>query len=658
MLSTSKTKTSGSSPDPYFRYVNLLLPGNGTNGAKNNTFIDSSGNSFSITGNGTPTQGAFSPYGGLWSNYWDGGANYLNIGSASGLDMGTGDFTVEFYCFSGAWTYQENIIASGGFVSGSTRIGKDATFGMALYSNNGTGVIVSEGNNTSFPKNQWVHYAITRSGNSFTLYRNGASVGTGTSSGAINFNTSSSTLIGSDWANDYWNGFVSNLRVVKGSVVYTTAFTPPTTPLTAISGTQLLMCQSNRFIDNSSNGFTLTPTGAPSVSNLSPFAPVSSYTASTNGGSGFFGGADYIANTSSVSASVFGTGDFTAEAWVFIRTLYVYNYRIIYEANPAFGGAFQIYFDANNGIFYGQYGAMGNQILAASAVPVNQWFHIAVCRSGAGTNNVSVYANGIRTAQYTDTTNFGVGGLSVGARNTGVYYLTGYISDVRMVTGTAVYTSNFTPPTTPLAAISGTSLLCNFTNAGIFDYSKTNNLITAGDAQISTSVKKFGTGAISFGGTGYLPTTDTGNQLGSGDFTVEGWVYLNATGTAYGVISKGTPTTGWSVNITSGNKLQFTYSSTNLTGATSLSSATWYHFAVVRNGAASGNLVIYLNGAVEATSGSAVTDNFNQTSTLYVGADRSAGSKLNGYVDDLRVTVGIARYTAAFTVPSSAFPTY
>ena len=125
---------------------------------------------------------------------------------------------------------------------------------------------------------------------------------------------------------------------------------------------------------------------------------------------------------------------------------------------------------------------------------------------------------------------------------------------------------------------------------------------------------------------------------------------------AYGVVSKGTATTGYSVNVTSGNKLQFSYTATQLTGATSLASNTWYHFAVVRNGTGTGNLVLYLDGVADATSGGAVTDNFNQTNALYVGADRVGGSSLNGYIDDLRITNGVARYTANFTPPTAAFP--
>jgi hypothetical protein len=244
-------------------------------------------------------------------------------------------------------------------------------------------------------------------------------------------------------------------------------------------------------------------------------------------------------------------------------------------------------------------------------------------------------------------------------------YLNAYYGNVRLINGsvpasyqtssTTVGTQVFTPPTSPLAAVTNTSLLLNFTNAGIYDAAVQNNAITVGDAQASTTVSKWSPTSMKFDGTGDWLTSIDGPQLqlGTGDFTIDGWVYLSATGVAYGIISKGTASTGWSVNVTSGNKLQFSYTASNLTGATSLSASTWYYFAVVRSGSATGNLKIYLNATADATSGGAVTDNFNQTNTLYVGADRVGGSALNGYLQDIRIT----KYARTITTPTAAFPT-
>ena len=74
-----------------------------------------------------------------------------------------------------------------------------------------------------------------------------------------------------------FKGFLSDVRLVKGTAIYTTNFTPPTEKLTAVTGTSLLTCQSNRFIDNSTNAYTITVNGNPKVSAFNPFGQESEY---------------------------------------------------------------------------------------------------------------------------------------------------------------------------------------------------------------------------------------------------------------------------------------------------------------------------------------------------------------------------------------------
>ena len=93
--------------DQYFNYTTLLLPGNGTNGANNNTFIDSgtanSGVGFSITRNGNTTQGTFTPFSQTgWSNYFDGTDDYLSVADSAVLRPGAGAFTLEAWIYRGA----------------------------------------------------------------------------------------------------------------------------------------------------------------------------------------------------------------------------------------------------------------------------------------------------------------------------------------------------------------------------------------------------------------------------------------------------------------------------------------------------------------------------------------------------------------------------
>lgn len=676
MFAASKSARSAAAGDNKFNYVTLLLNGDGTNGKQNNTFLDGSTNNFTITRNGTPTQGSFSPYGDLWSNYFN-GSSYLNIADNAALQVAAGDFTIE------AWVFPTSLPSAGNYKVlwskrtattgyGGTLVAIDSSGNFVFFIANSstTWGISGTSSGQTVSLNTWQHLAMVRSGNNLILYKNGVAGSTVSLTFSVYDSGALTLMAGTSVGDQAVDGYMSNFRLVKGTAVYTGTFTPSTTPLTAITNTSLLTCQSNRFRDASSNNFTITANGSPSVQRFSPFEPSTSYTPAVNGGNGYFkGSGDYL--TAGTTASNFlctgsATGiSATFEAWVY-PTAYNSGANVwLFSAIHSKGNAGASYFNfgiANGAVrFYWNDGAAKNiDSASTSDVPLNRWTHVAITISGT---TVKIYVNGVLNTTSTAFTGVAAGGLNssenLARENVGPTYFTGYISDYRL-NNSVVYTSAFTPTTAPLTAITNTSLLLNYTNAGISDAAAANDVTTVGDAQVSTTQVKYGTASMKFDGTGdYLTLIDSPNlQLMAGDFTIEGWIYLAANGVAYGIVSKGTATTGWSVNVTLGNKLQFSYTLSNLTGATSLSASTWYHFAVVRSGTASGNLKVYLNGVADATSAGAVTDTFNQTSTMYIGADRIATSQLNGYIDDLRITKGHARYTTTFTPPTAALPTF
>jgi hypothetical protein len=424
--------------------------------------------------------------------------------------------------------------------------------------------------------------------------------------------------------------------------------------------------QNNTFLDSSTNAFSITRNGNTTQGTFSPFPPASgtAYSAAANGGSGYFDGTGDNLTVPDNDVFSMGNGNFTIEFWMYPLSS---NRQFITWQGDNSGtnssASFSVEITSTSKVRGSVYSSgAAYDATSVASITTNAWTHVALVRNG---NTNTLYLNGSSDGTVSVVGVFvdnSAQPVKIGDYTTagGGLPFSGYLSGFRIVKGTAVYTANFTPPTAPLTAITNTSLLLNFTNAGIFDATAKNDLETVGNAQISTAQSKWGGASIAFDGTGdwLLGPDNTNLQLGSGDFTIEGWVYLNATGVAYGLASKGAASTGWSVNVTSGNKLQFSYTATALTGATSLASGTWYHFAVVRNGSGTGNLRVYLNGTADATSAGAVTDNFNQTNVLYTGADRVGGSALNGYIDDLRITKGVARYTANFTAPTAAFPLY
>ena len=643
--------------DSFFNLVTLLLNTSSTNGAQNNTFLDSStanaGSGWTVTRNGNTTQGTFTPFSQTgWSNNFASG-NYITAATSADFAL-SGDFTLEALVYpTSAYTTYNYVFA----VNVNNGLVFYVTGGnLVVRTYNGTDLLSSA---TIPALNTWTHIAATRSGTTLRIFVNGTQTATTTNSTSF---PQSSALVGNDGANAApWLGYISNVRLVKGQALYTGTFTPSTSALTStsvgstgsgaassITGTvSLLTCQSNYFVDNSTTPKAITVTGTPSVQAFSPFAPTAAYSAASVGGSGYFDGTgDYLTLADNVAFEP-GTGDFAITGWVYHTT--AAGSLNVYFAHTTNGLSF--YRNSSGKLEIAQDGVAA---LATSTnnVPVNAWSYVEASRSGT---SLKLFINGAQEASVTNSTNLaGTGSVGIGATAAGGSTFTGYFSGWRLVKGSAGNTAAYTPPTAPPTTITNTSLLLNYTNAGIYDAAAKNDLETVGNAQVSTTQAKFGTTSMYFDGTGdWLLMPDSPNlQLGTGDFTIEGWVYLTATGVAYGLVSKGTASTGWSVNITSGNKLQFSYTATALTGATSLSSATWYYFAVVRSGSATGNLKVYLNGSVDATSGGAVTDNFNQTNGLYVGADRVAGSALNGYLDEVRIT----KYARTITTPTAAFP--
>ncbi len=140
---------------------------------------------------------------------------------------------------------------------------------------------------------------------------------------------------------------------------------------------------------------------------------------------------------------------------------------------------------SNNWTFWNGAGTSISSGFTSSTFKATNWTHVAISRSSGVTK---FFVNGTQTNSVADTSNYATSTLALGARYTGSDFLNAYVSDLRLVKGTALYTSSFTPPTAPLTAVTNTSLLLNCTNGAIFDNAMMNDLETVGNAQISTSV--------------------------------------------------------------------------------------------------------------------------------------------------------------------------
>jgi hypothetical protein len=671
MFAASKTAAAAAgappaSTDPQFNYVTLLLNDTGTNGQQNNTFVDSSTNNFTITRNGTPTQGSVTPYwpDGQWSNYFNGTTDFLSIANNVNLALSNNNFTLEGW-FNTTSTAQICICEQRSGASYDWIVFLNETAGkLTFYAAFG-----SITTSASFVSGAWNHFAIVRNGATTTVYLNGVS--SATFSGSYTVGNSFQLNIGYDKATSnrfFFPGYISNLRLVRNSALYTSNFTPSTTPLTAVSGTSLLTCQSNRFKDNSSNNFAITVTGTPTVQAFDPFNPAASYGVS-NGGSGYFNGSSQYLTTTANSGLGFGTGDFTVEYWVWPTSIANGWTVVDFRASTSFGDqGFTDYLDSGRPAVY--YNPAASPLAISSiALKANSWNHVAFSRS-SGT--LRIFVDGVQGFSGSVTNNFGTSQpLSLGANINRNQFWNGYITNLRVVKGTAVYTAAFTPPTSPVTAITNTSLLLNFTNAGIYDAAVQNDLVTVGNAQVSTAVAKFGSSSMAFDGSGdYLTAVDNSLfDFGTGDFTIECWANFSVatSGVNYAFVGQGTSAftsnAGFLFLRHDSNKLRFIYTSdgtgvsgyrvTDSTATFTPTTGVWYHLAVTRSGS---TFRLFIDG-VQAGSSTQTTSIFNSTLALAVGADSSGGIPFNGYIDDLRITKGFARYTSAFTTPTAPFPT-
>jgi len=672
--------------DPNFENVTLLLHGDGTNGGQNNTFVDGSTNNFAITRNGNTTQGTFSPYGDNWSNYFDGTGDYLTRAFTSTTDgmylQGT-TYTVEAWVFPLTSTgtrvvYDCSATSTTNF--GQTTLYLDGTaVGYSFRpTTGGASTLISGG---TLLINNWNHVAVSVNAGSARVFLNGTQVGSTTTISAASFTPVGAGIgrFGNNFTTgvaDY-TGYISNVRVVQSTALYTANFTPSTTPLTAITNTSLLTCQSNRFRDASTNNFTITRNGDVSVQRFSPFSPTAAYAAGTIGGSGYFDGSgDYLVVPSGAFSYTSGTA-YTFECWIY-PTSYPVQYPNIFTANVSSGSnTASMYIENNGSCGFGQANVGTVVVAPAGSIRLGCWNHIAVGKNSS--NSVRMWVNGVSVATGTDTTNYAVGATRIGLNALNANPFAGYIGDFRSVAGSDVYgysNTTITVPTAPLSSVANTQLLLLFQNAAIIDNAMMAVPETVGNAQIDTTIKQYGTGSMKFDGTGdYLTIRNNpAFNFGDGDFTIECWVYIagnsapdgggNRTAglfSAYapsGVVSRGYTFEVEGNASTTGTGLSFynnvSGSQTSVIATTTISQTTWHHVAVTRSGTTTR---LFLNGTLIG-SGTLGNQNVNSDYPAVVGRLGYASylQELNGYIDDLCVTKGVARYTATFTRPTAAFP--
>jgi hypothetical protein len=661
--------------DPNFKSTTLLLQADGVgNGSQNNTFLDSSSNGFPITRNGNVTQGSFTPFSqapGRWSNFASAASASVGLSNSTAalVSSTTTTFTAE------CWIYMTEAPVSGDGIP--ALIGMDATFNTSIYLGFGPnasrqlvlrwfdGASKTATGGTPLALNTWYHIAVVSNANAIAMYVNGVAETLSGTTTLTNRNSTTNTFslfLNSSASNYQFRGYASNIRVCT-SAVYTGAFTPSTAPLTTTSQSatncRLLTAQNNSFVDNSSNAYVLTLQSTPSVQAFSPFAPQFQWTPAVIGGSGYFnGGSDYL----TWSGSTVGTSQFTFECWFYYTGTFS-GIAAFVGPGTAVTNALNLYIANSTTFTFDQYGITGINFTVPAMV-ANTWYHVAFVRGAS--NACTVFLNGVRssTGAVTIATNYAnIGAIGYVSSAVPRNWL-GYLSGVKY-SQSAAYDPTQTTITIPTAPPSptGSNLCLNFTNAVIYDAAMDNVLQTVGNAQVNTSVVKYGSGSMAFDGTGdqlVLPNSQN-FEFGSGNHTVECWVYI--TGTSGSIInySNGQSSNSnfsWEMYQSSSSVIQYSIlegGTVYQASSSAFSINAWNHIAAVR---IDGVLRIYVNGVVGGTTAvvTGVSISVRSGATLKVSGYNNLTGMITGYIDDFRITKGVARYTANFIPPQVALP--
>jgi hypothetical protein len=191
-----------------------------------------------------------------------GDTDYLQVDDNDDLDLGSSDFTIEAFIYPTGipnGTYA-NIFAKGYPIQCYYMNTESISFYLATGATSGGYNIINNSNLTgtgSIKMGRWTHFAICRSGNTLKAFVNGEEKYSASTPGTIASNALPFTIgtYGPSASSYEFKGFISNFRVIKGTALYSSDFTKPTEPLTAVTNTKLLCCNSS----TSATASTVTP---------------------------------------------------------------------------------------------------------------------------------------------------------------------------------------------------------------------------------------------------------------------------------------------------------------------------------------------------------------------------------------------------------------
>jgi hypothetical protein len=374
---------------------------------------------------------------------------------------------------------------------------------------------------------------------------------------------------------------------------------------------------STTFTDSSPNALVVTAVGN---------AQISTTQSKYNGSAGYFDGTgDYLTVANYGSLFTFGTGDFTVEAWVYVTSSSTAFSFLLTEGSST---DFAFYVDNTR---LGMWdGASSSYYSNAGSVPLNQWVHVALARSGGF---IRGFVNGVLTGSVSNSRNMtNSQAVRVVGSSTFPNSSTCYVDELKITKGVARYTSAFTSPPIP-------STCTDLTR------SKNVGTLTSGvDYNFSNG------GSLVFDGVNDYVNIPASTNLtfGTGDFTMEVWCKTRAKTMLYPALLS--VNLAWASNVwvlidrhNSTAPTKFTFhvyniASPMLTSVTAPSNGVWYNVVVTRIGTL---FSLYINGVLESTATSSGSIDGGVSNSINLGRQSvSDSTNYDGNIPRARIYKG------------------
>ena len=373
-------------------------------------------------------------YGRSGSGYFNGSGAKLTVASSSDFALGTGDFTIELW-FSKTTSNASEYL----FDFGTNQLSMYFLSNNTLYyyanvggSNTGNVEIGTVG------VNEWNHVAAVRQSGVIKVFLNGEL--RVTQNEPRNWSSAQTVTIGQYGGGGSYSfeGYMQDFRIYKGVAKYTDTFTCGAVDSSVIEDSPLGIAIP-RTLDSHTGGSVALHTTA----NVSPDIIVAS------------------------NNDLYLDGDFTIEFWIYLNSINNDTQHPSIITFPDNSGLGQVYINSTYN-FYSLYWPSSDIVKTVdNGAQIGKWQYVTITRSS---NSCRIFVDGVlggsgysgSHATATSSQAFGnsYGGLRIGGYTQNGGNVDGHISNLRIIKGTALYTSNFTPPTEPLTNVTGTSLLC------------------------------------------------------------------------------------------------------------------------------------------------------------------------------------------------------